>query len=290
MTDKTNTPPRVSEQANQQAAPEAPAEPVAEFIADAEAVGGAKFRLLKPLPVGAKLYAAPAPAAQQAGTAVEQHPVAYIHSVDLGKSSAPVYSPEQFRSWPLGKKDNISPYIPLYADPVATTASASGETLDIIEIAARIFDFKPHKQTEETKAKYLRFADAVMAHGRAPALSREAAAMDATKAVYWFGVLEKCARLLDLPNDEPIPSGVLRAVTDLVAQPGAGQAAQAGADETKDAARYRWLRDKSEPGICAFYLSVGQALKGVKFARETVDEAIDAAMSTATASQKGEQA
>jgi hypothetical protein len=65
-------------------------------------------------------------ATQQAGAAVEQHPVAYIHSVDLGKSSAPVYSPEQFRSWPLGKKDNISPYIPLYADPVATTASASG--------------------------------------------------------------------------------------------------------------------------------------------------------------------
>lgn len=45
-----------------------------------------------------------------------------------------------------------------------------------------------------------------------------------------------------------------------------------------DAARYHWLRDKSEPGICAFYLSVGAAFKGVKFARKTVDEAIDAAM------------
>lgn len=44
----------------------------------------------------------------------------------------------------------------------------------------------------------------------------------------------------------------------------------------KDAERYRWLRDHSEPGICAFYLSVGEAFKGVKFARETVDEAIDA--------------
>ena len=48
-------------------------------------------------------------------------------------------------------------------------------------------------------------------------------------------------------------------------------------DDAKDAVRYRWLRDKSEPGICAFYMSVGQAFKGVKFARETADEAIDAA-------------
>lgn len=46
----------------------------------------------------------------------------------------------------------------------------------------------------------------------------------------------------------------------------------------KEAARYRWLRDKSEPNICAFYLSVGMALHGVKFAPETVDEAIDAAI------------
>jgi len=44
-----------------------------------------------------------------------------------------------------------------------------------------------------------------------------------------------------------------------------------------DAERYRWLRDKSEPGICAFYLSVGKAFHGVKFKPETVDEAIDAA-------------
>lgn len=42
-----------------------------------------------------------------------------------------------------------------------------------------------------------------------------------------------------------------------------------------NARRYEWLRDKSEPGICAFYLSVGKAFDGVKFKRETVDEAID---------------
>jgi hypothetical protein len=47
-----------------------------------------------------------------------------------------------------------------------------------------------------------------------------------------------------------------------------------------DAERYRWLRDVSEPGICAFYLSVGMAFKGVKFARETVDAALDEQIST----------
>lgn len=61
------------------------------------------------------------------------------------------------------------------------------------------------------------------------------------------------------------------------AEPSAGAALT---EEAKDAVRYRWLRDKSEPGICAFYLSVGQAFKGVKFARETVDEAIDAAIAS----------
>lgn len=47
-------------------------------------------------------------------------------------------------------------------------------------------------------------------------------------------------------------------------------------EDARDSARYRWLRDKSEPGICAFYLSVGKAFDGVKFKRETVDAAIDA--------------
>lgn len=53
---------------------------------------------------------------------------------------------------------------------------------------------------------------------------------------------------------------------------------QANERDRLDAERYRWLRDKSEPGLCAFYLSVGMALHGVKFAPETVDSFIDAAM------------
>lgn len=59
------------------------------------------------------------------------------------------------------------------------------------------------------------------------------------------------------------------------------------ADEVRDAARYRWLRDHSTPAICAFYLSVGKAFEGVKFARETVDKAIDDQIDSAMA-PKGE--
>lgn len=63
----------------------------------------------------------------------------------------------------------------------------------------------------------------------------------------------------------------------------AHQQAQGDTSErvAKDAARYRWLRDKSEPGICAFYLSVGKAFDGVKFNQGTVDEAIDAQIAAA---------
>lgn len=50
------------------------------------------------------------------------------------------------------------------------------------------------------------------------------------------------------------------------------------AEVERDAARYRWLRDHSEPGACAFYLSVGMALHGVRFEPKTVDNFIDSAM------------
>ena len=60
--------------------------------------------------------------------------------------------------------------------------------------------------------------------------------------------------------------------------------------DAKDAARYRWLRDKSEPGICAFYMSVGQAFQDVKFARETVDAGIDAARAAQLIGGQGDDA
>lgn len=59
-------------------------------------------------------------------------------------------------------------------------------------------------------------------------------------------------------------------------------------DSERDAARYRWLRDLSEPGICSFYLSVGKAFEGVKFTRATVDDAIDAQIAAMAAQQRGE--
>lgn len=42
-------------------------------------------------------------------------------------------------------------------------------------------------------------------------------AADATKAIYWFDCLYKCAKLLELSDDTAIPSGVVDAVEKLVA-------------------------------------------------------------------------
>jgi hypothetical protein len=53
---------------------------------------------------------------------------------------------------------------------------------------------------------------------------------------------------------------------------------QSIAQVEKDARKYHWLRDKSEPGICAFYLSVGEAFHKIRFKPETVDDAIDDAL------------
>lgn len=39
---------------------------------------------------------------------------------------------------------------------------------------------------------------------------------DAEKAVHGFSCLDKCARLLEIPDDQPIPSGVVAAVERLV--------------------------------------------------------------------------
>jgi hypothetical protein len=219
-----------------------------------------------------------APADKPAGlivaTSVTDDSIVVIVSMKQGDVTTVLYS----RNHSLNG-ESLGTALLAAASPAATTASASGNS------------FRDHLQ---------RCSDEVATWPdwkRAPAPSHEAAPLD-------DGFLYMCAieAAYPIPNN-PHNSVVQRAMDsriafrkgwdaarDAVAQQGAGQAAQAGADETKDAARYRWLRDKSEPGICAFYLSVGQAFKGVKFARETVDEAIDAAMSAATASQKGEQA
>ena len=62
------------------------------------------------------------------------------------------------------------------------------------------------------------------------------------------------------------------------------------AGPAKEAARYRWLRDKSEPGICSFYLSVGKAFDGIKFTQDTVDAAIDAQIAVIDATATSEPA
>ncbi|WP_434676204.1 hypothetical protein [Pseudomonas sp. D3-10] len=59
---------------------------------------------------------------------------------------------------------------------------------------------------------------------------------------------------------------------------GLAETAQKGSELlSKDADRYRWLRDKSE-SIHQFYLSTPIWFTGVKFSKDNVDSAIDAAM------------
>ncbi len=55
----------------------------------------------------------------------------------------------------------------------------------------------------------------------------------------------------------------------------------------RDAERYRWLRDRSEPNnpVCTFYLSVGEAYKDVRIKPATVDAAIDAARKPSAAGE-----
>lgn len=90
----------------------------------------------------------------------------------------------------------------------------------------------------------------------------------------WYGVAKAAwiARAMPQPVAQPVEP---RNFCDGICPPPPTPAPK---EQDMDADRYRWLRDLSEPGICSFYLSVGQAFKGVKFSRETVDEAIDAAI------------
>lgn len=86
----------------------------------------AENRLLSVQAKGLKAY--PVEAHQAGGV-----PVGYIHEIDLGKQTATVYSPKEFRSWPLGQKEDITPYLPLYATPQPSEDKRDGERLDFLD-------------------------------------------------------------------------------------------------------------------------------------------------------------
>jgi len=75
------------------------------------------------------------------------------------------------------------------------------------------------------------------------------------KAAYWFNTLVACARALDLPDDEPIPSGVLRLVQNLVAE----REARRFPDADADAKRLDFLDD-------SMFQSAGQAARAENLA------------------------
>lgn len=172
----------------------------------------------------------------------------------------------------MARRDDLfDQIIGVWEGTAATTASESGE---------------PCKDCGGTGTATMSTAfgtDSWVCSCSAPAPSRDAAPLDRAaekeKFIAWGRVFHRNARNYTARDFDHGFAAWLAAKYD------AAQAAHAGADTEKQAARYRWLRDKSEPGICAFYLSVGQAFKDVKFAKETVDDAIDAqiaAMSAAT--------
>lgn len=74
-----------------------------------------------------------------------------------------------------------------------------------------------HAESGAPRIRAVMRADAPLVQAHRAQQAAAPGALDASKAVYWFGCLEKCARLLELADDEPIPSGVVAAVERLIA-------------------------------------------------------------------------
>lgn len=91
--------------------------------------------------------------------------------------------------------------VQLAAAPAHHTVSTSDD-----EWIVKVWESMPGGPTEWLRGfGYVQFARAVL----------DAAPCDAVKANYWFDCLQKCAKLMEIPDDVPIPSGVVAAVTAL---------------------------------------------------------------------------
>lgn len=77
---------------------------------------------------------------------------------------------------------------------------------------------KAEKRIEEMKVSGLAMLEQEMTRTRECLRLRAEVDNLAKKDAHWFDTLSKCAKILDLPDDEPIPSGVLRRVTEIVGE------------------------------------------------------------------------
>lgn len=124
--------------------------------------------------------------------------------------------------------------------------------------------------------------------GRAPAPSRDAAPLkDAVQ--YLQNVTNDAVPMLScgFPKTSMLLKDAVGQVVAALAQQGAGQAAHAGADTERDAARYRVLRRHVAPREVCF--SMGVPVKEIppeQSIEERIDELCDAAMSAATEEPK----
>lgn len=212
-----------------------------------------------------------APAAQQAGAAVEQDRRALELANAALIASEPKFQPQ---GWARHEAAINATGCALHK-PAATTASASDGA--IYEAVSRRADPEGH-------AEVMTKIDEVL--GRAPAPSRDAAPLkqrdahlmavaskfdvqyDKTRGVHHYhGFIENIEALID------------RGVT--FAQQGASPASNAGEDTARDAARYRWLR---ACGPEFENLSILDARGAV--IPEALDAAIDAAIAASAKEKK----
>jgi hypothetical protein len=159
----------------------------------------------------------------------------------------------------------------------ATLPPASGEAVGEVILFGGDSDLKEiswakGKMPAPGTKLYTQPAPEVQASHGAVALSASLLGTGSTMANVLYNFAQKCGKVITKSDAELFDK--LRKGWDVGVR--ATPASADSAADARDAARYRWLRDKSEPGICAFYLSVGKAFDGVKFNQATVDEAIDA--------------
>ncbi len=192
--------------------------------------------------------------------------------------AAPIYQVQMpgeagTSAWRDASQDAYHTFTPehrriVFAAPVEQGQGAAQR--DVISIAAEIFDFKPHKQTEETKDKYLRFARAVGA-GVVPEGWR-ARLEEMREASYTISQYPETAQV--------VFDSVIDALDELDA---AATAHPVAADDlARDAARYRWIRDPNNYDATWWGNQIDTTA-------EQLDAIIDAALKSRTTAHGGAQ-
>lgn len=177
-----------------------------------------------PLPNETLLYDRAAPSARVLS---DEEILQLAAKNDIGwvENDKPVYP---FKS----SEDDAKPYIAFAHAILAASSAQPANAAPTYDDFLNAFDCEHYEGSTEELLKLgwdagVRFIAASSA--------QQVQSGDAEKAIHWFACLDKCARLLDLPDDAPIPSGVVAAVEKLV---------QSGDGVARDA----WISEPTGPG------------------------------------------